>query len=152
MHPAVPRLTPEVLDDLDRRLAPADAELPAQWGARALAALTEHAAGAAALAAATGVDQALVEQVHPGVLAKLEREPIEDLRLDFEDGYGPRPHEAEDADALGAARALAGALARAAPPPYVGLRIRCLEAATRRRGLRTLDLFVGGLLAETGLP
>jgi citrate lyase beta subunit len=180
MIPAVPRLSPEVLDDLDRRLAPADAELaarypgdsgarqpvhtvyvpadqmtlelPAEWGARALAALTEHAPGPAALAAAAGIDQALVEQVHPGVLAKLEREPIEDLRLDLEDGYGSRPHEAEDADALGAARALAGALARAAPPPYVGLRIKCLEAATRRRGLRTLDLFLGGLLAETGLP
>jgi citrate lyase beta subunit len=180
MTTAIPRLSPEVLDDLDRRLAPADAELaarypgdsgarqpvhtvyvpadqttlelPVEWGARALAALTEHAPSPAALAAATGIDQALVEQVHPGVLAKLEREPIEDLRLDFEDGYGSRPHEAEDADALGAARALAGALARAAPPPYVGLRIKCLEAATRRRGLRTLDLFLGGLLAETGLP
>jgi citrate lyase beta subunit len=180
MHPAVPRLTPEVLDDLDRRLAPADAELaarypgdagarqpvhtvyvpadqmtpelPPEWGARALAALTEHAAGPAALAAASGVDQALVEQVHPGVLAKLEREPIEDLRLDFEDGYGPRPHEAEDADALGAARALARALAGPAPPPYAGLRIKSLEPATRRRGLRTLDLFLGALLAETGLP
>jgi citrate lyase beta subunit len=180
MTTAVPRLSPEVLDDLDRRLAPADAELaagypgdsgarqpvhtvyvpadqmtlelPAEWGAQALAALTAHAPSPAALAAATGIDQALVEQVHPGVLAKLEREPIEDLRLDFEDGYGSRPHEAEDADALGAARALAGALARAAPPPYVGLRIKCLEAATRRRGLRTLDLFLGGLLAETGLP
>ena len=34
----------------------------------------------------------------------------------------------------------------------MGLRIRSLEAATRRRGLRTLDLFLGGLLAETELP
>jgi citrate lyase beta subunit len=104
------------------------------------------------LAEAAGVDRALVERVLPDVLAKLEREPIEDLRLDFEDGYGPRPHEQEDADALGAARALAAALAGATAPPYVGLRIKCLEAATRRRGLRTLDLFLGGLLAETGLP
>jgi citrate lyase beta subunit len=176
----VPRLGADVLDDVDRRLAPADAELAARypgdagarqpvhtvyvpadqmasgltadWGARALAALEAHAPTASALAAATGIDQALVAQVLPGVLAKLEREPIEDLRLDFEDGYGPRPDEREDADAAGAARALAGALAGAAPPPYAGLRIRCLEAATRRRGLRTLDLFLGALLAETDLP
>ncbi|HEV3496185.1 MAG TPA: aldolase, partial [Actinomycetes bacterium] len=47
---------------------------------------------------------------------------------------------------------LAGALAGPAPPPSAGLRIRCLEAPTRRRGLRTLDLFLGALLAEAGLP
>jgi len=177
---AVPRLGADVLDDLDRRLAPADAELaarypgdsgarqpvhtvyvpadqmaaglPAEWGARALAALGEHAGSAAALAGATGVDQALVDQVLPGVLAKLEREPVEDLRLDFEDGYGPRPPAEEDAHAQGAARALAGALAGAAAPPYAGLRIKCLEAATRRRGLRTLDLFLSALLEEAALP
>jgi citrate lyase beta subunit len=175
-----PRLRDTDLDELDRRLAPADAELaarypgdsgarqpvhtvyvpadqmtpglPAGWGAQALAALEEHAATAPALAEATGLDPALVGRILPGVLAKLEREPIEDLRLDYEDGYGPRPPEEEDTHALGAARALAGALAGAAPPPYVGLRVKCLEAATRRRGVRTLDLFLGALLAETGLP
>jgi citrate lyase beta subunit len=177
---AVPRLGADVLDDLDRRLAPADAELaarypgdagtrqpvhtvylpadqmtrdvPADWAARALAALQEHAATAPELAEATGIDPALVDQVLSGVLAKLEREPIEDLRLDFEDGYGRRPDEQEDADTLGAATTLAGALAEPAAPPYSGLRIKCLEAVTRRRGLRTLDLFLGRLLAETGLP
>ena len=170
---AVPRLSPEVLDDLDRRLAPADAELaarypgdagtrqpvhtvyvpadrmaaglPADWGKQALAALEEHAGSAAALAEATGMDLALVDQVLPGVLAKLEREPVEDLRIDFEDGYGPRPPADEDAHALAAARALAGALAAPAAPPWAGLRIKCLEAPTRRRGLRTLDLFLGAL-------
>ncbi|HSK36046.1 MAG TPA: aldolase/citrate lyase family protein, partial [Actinomycetota bacterium] len=81
-----------------------------------------------------------------------ETEPVEDLRIDFEDGYGPRPDEREDADAADAATSLAGALAEAAPPPYCGLRIRSLEAPTRRRGLRTLDLFLGVLLAETELP
>jgi citrate lyase beta subunit len=175
-----PRLGADVLDELDRRLAPADAELAARypgdagtrqpvhtvyvpadqmipgltadWGARALAALADHGPTAAALAAATGLDEALVAQVLPAVLAKLETEPVEDLRVDFEDGYGPRPGEREDADAAEAARALAGALAGAAPPPYSGLRVRSLEAATRRRGLRTLDLFLGALLAETELP
>jgi citrate lyase beta subunit len=177
---AVPRLGREVLDDLDRRLAPADADLaarypgdagtrqpvhtvyvpadqltptlPADWGTLARAALDAHAATAGTLAEATAVDPALVAQVYPRVLDKLEREPVEDLRVDFEDGYGPRPDGQEDADALVAARALAGALGAEARPPYTGLRIKCLEAATRRRGLRTLDLFLSGLLAETGLP
>ena len=175
-----PRLGDGLLDELDRRLAPADAELAArypgdtggrqpvhtvyvpadrmtpqltlEWGSSALTAVATNAPTAAALAAATGTDQALVGQLLPGVLAKLEREPVEDLRIDFEDGYGPRPDEAEDADAAGAARALAAALAGAAPPPCSGLRIRSLEAATRRRGLRTLDLFLAALLASTALP
>jgi citrate lyase beta subunit len=175
-----PRLDPAVLDDLDRRLAPADAELaarypgdagarqpvhtvyvpadqmaaglPADWGALALAALGEHAASAPALAEATGIDPALVDRVLPVVLDKLAREPIEDLRLDFEDGYGRRPPTEEDTHALEAAGALAGALAGPAPPPFAGLRIKCLEAPTRRRGLRTLDLFLGALLEEAGLP
>jgi len=175
-----PRLPDEALDELDRRLAPADADLaarypgdsgarqpvhtvyvpadrmaaglPADWGARALTALAANAPTAAALAEATGLDPDLVGRVLPAVLAKLEREPVEDLRIDFEDGYGPRPPAEEDSHALGAARALAGALAGPAAPPFAGLRIRSLEAATRRRGVRTLDLFLGALLASTELP
>jgi citrate lyase beta subunit len=176
----LPRLGVDVLDDLDRRLAPADAELAAHypgdagarqpvhtvyvpadlmtpglaadWGGQARAALDQHAGTAGALAEATGIDAGLVADVFPGVLDKLAREPVEDLRLDFEDGYGPRPDEREDGDALAAARALAAALRAGTAPPYVGLRIRCLEAATRRRGLRTLDLFLGWLLADAALP
>ena len=175
-----PSLPDKALDELDRRLAPADAELaarypgdsgarqpvhtvyvpadrmaaglPADWGARALTALAANAPTAAALAEATGLDPDLVGRVLPAVLAKLEREPLEDLRIDFEDGYGPRPAAEEDSHALGAARALTGALAGPAAPPFAGLRIRSLEAATRRRGVRTLDLFLGALLAETELP
>jgi citrate lyase beta subunit len=180
MAEVLPRLGVDVLDDLDQRLAPADAELAAHypgdagarqpvhtvyvpadlmtpglaadWGGQARAALDQHAGAAGALAEATGIDAGLVADVFPGVLDKLAREPVEDLRLDFEDGYGPRPDEREDGDALAAARALAAALRAGTAPPYVGLRIRCLEAATRRRGLRTLDLFLGGLLADAALP
>jgi citrate lyase beta subunit len=80
------------------------------------------------------------------VLAKLEREPIEDLRIDFEDGYGVRDDAEEDAAARWAASAV---LAGPEPGvPYFGLRCKSLEAATRRRAIRTLDLF----LAELGPP
>ena len=45
------------------------------------------------------------------VRAKLEREPVEDLRVDFEDGYGGRGDAAEDADAARAARLITEAYA-----------------------------------------
>ena len=78
------------------------------------------------------------------------REPIEDLRLDFEDGYGTAGDEAEDADAVAVAGRLADALAAGAAPAFVGLRFKCFEAPTRRRGLRTLDLFLSTLLERPG--
>ncbi|MEV6301587.1 aldolase/citrate lyase family protein [Actinoplanes sp. NPDC051861] len=74
----------------------------------------------------------------PAVRAKLATEPIEDLRVDFEDGYGVRDDEQEDA----AVRKAAAILADGPRPPFVGVRIKSLEAATRRRSLRTLDLFL----------
>jgi len=114
------------------------------WGERALAALAPYSS--AQLATVVGLPPDLVEDVLPRVRAKLQREPIEDLRIDFEDGYGARPDEQEDADVVAAASALARMPAR---PPYFGIRFKSFEAATRRRGLRTLALFVGAL-AEAG--
>jgi citrate lyase beta subunit len=73
------------------------------------------------------------------VRAKLRREPIEDLRIDLEDGYGVRDDATEDA----AVKAAAAALNEGVRPPFVGLRIKSLEPSTRRRALRTLDLFLG---------
>ncbi|MFF5294618.1 DUF6986 family protein [Paractinoplanes globisporus] len=72
------------------------------------------------------------------VRAKLAREPIEDLRVDFEDGYGVRADDQEDE----AVRRAAKILREGPVPPFVGIRIKSLEAATRRRALRTLDLFL----------
>ncbi|MEV6343956.1 aldolase/citrate lyase family protein [Actinoplanes sp. NPDC051851] len=74
----------------------------------------------------------------PAIRAKLELEPIEDLRVDFEDGYGVRDDAQEDA----AVRRAAAILADGPRPPFLGLRIKSLEAATRRRAMRTLDLFL----------
>jgi citrate lyase beta subunit len=72
------------------------------------------------------------------VEAKLRAEPIEDLRIDLEDGYGVRDDAQEDA----AVKAAAAALNEGVRPPFAGIRIKSLEAATRRRALRTLDLFL----------
>ena len=124
---------------------PADrftAATPRQWGEAALRALDEHGP-------LPGFDP--VE--HDAVRAKLEQEPIEDLRIDFEDGYAVRPDEVEDAATVAAAEALAALLAGGSgAPPFSGLRIKSLEPAVRRRGLATLVLFLDTLLGRTTLP
>lgn len=122
------------------------------WGDRALAALDEHAPDAVRLAGVLGLPPALAAPVHDRVRAKLRREPVEDLRIDFEDGYGPRPDAEEDAAAARAARLVAAAVADGTAPPYVGIRMKCMEAAVRDRGIRTLDIFLTGLMDSGGLP
>ncbi|MER8188023.1 aldolase/citrate lyase family protein [Kitasatospora sp. NPDC094015] len=135
---------------------PADAfaaDTVASWGRQALEAFDTHAATPAQLAGALGVpDGELLADVHARVRAKLEREPVEDLRIDFEDGYGPRPDAEEDAAAVRAAELVAAAVADGSAPPYIGIRIKCMEAAVRDRGIRTLELFLATLLASGGLP
>jgi citrate lyase beta subunit len=86
------------------------------------------------------------------VRRKLGTEPIEDLRIDLEDGYGTRPDAEEDAEAERAAVELAASVAAGIAPPFTGLRFRSFEAPTRRRGIRTLAGFVGALVKAGGIP
>jgi citrate lyase beta subunit len=166
-----------LLRDLDERLAATDAQLAARypgppagrhpvhtvyvpadrfdagaavrWGEAGAAALAAHGGNDAELADALGMPAGLLGEVRSRVVAKLAHEPVEDLRIDFEDGYGRRGDEEEDAAAtaagtvLGAAR---GAL------PFAGLRHKSLEADTRARAVRTLDLFLASYLAAGGNP
>jgi citrate lyase beta subunit len=89
------------------------------------------------LAEALGLSAA----VAASVAAKLEREPVEDFRIDFEDGFGVRPDEEEDAEA----RRVARELATATPSRCIGVRIK-----PGLRGLRTLRILLDSL--EAPLP
>lgn len=131
-------------DRYDARTVPA-------WGTAALAALDEHAPGAAGVADAWGVDRTVAAQAHDAVRRKLGEQPIEDLRIDFEDGYGARSDDEEDAAVAAAARALAASVQAGTAAPYHGIRFKSFEAPTRARGLRTLSLFVGELVAAGGV-
>ncbi|MBN9744200.1 aldolase [Amycolatopsis sp. A1MSW2902] len=111
--------------------------LVADWGKQAMRVFVEHGD-------LLNLDPAVAERVRE----KLLTEPIEDLRIDFEDGYGRPGDEAEDAAAEAAGRTLA----TTGGTPFVGIRFKSFEAATRRRGIRTLDLFLSGLLSEGSLP
>lgn len=74
------------------------------------------------------------------VADRLAGEAIEDLRVDFEDGYGTRPDDEEDAHAEAA-----GAALRTGAPPFFGLRCKSLEPDTVLRAARTADAFLTGL-------
>jgi citrate lyase beta subunit len=130
---------------------PADAIAPGvaqAWGAAALEALDEH--GLPDL----GIDPELLDEVLPRVRYKLATEPVEDLRVDAEDGYR-RPPDAEDDDVLRAGAVVAADRAAGTAPPSVGIRGKCLEGSTRHRGVRSLDLFfaaLGGGRAVVTLP
>ena len=132
---------------------PADrvrAGLAADWGRQALAAIDEHAPEPADLAAATGLSEAAVADALPRVRAKLAEDPVEDLRVDLEDGYGDRGDETEDAHVLAAADALVTDLAKGQAPAYFGIRMKGMEAAGRHRGVRSLTLFLQALLEGHG--
>ncbi|WP_284743580.1 DUF6986 family protein [Amycolatopsis sp. RTGN1] len=159
------RLPDDVYDAADARLAEADARVAAaypgerpgrqpvhtvyvpasqyrtrmvaDWGKQAMRVFIEHGD-------LLGVDDGVYERVR----AKLLTEPIEDLRIDFEDGFGRVPDDVEDA----AARAAGQTLATTGGTPFCGIRFKSFEAATRRRGIRTLDLFLGALLENGPLP
>lgn len=130
---------------------PADrfyAGLVPEWGRAALASVDADVEGFRAVlsdsppAVAAGLEQR--------VRGKLAAEPIEDLRIDFEDGYGERGDAEEDGAAASAARALTRAIGEGTAPPCHGIRFKSFEAPTRRRGLRTLGLFLEALAAPSG--
>ncbi len=125
--------------------------LASEWGAQAAATADAHG-GLERLGSLLGLEPELAAAVAPRVAEKLSAEPIEDLRLDFEDGYGNRGDEVEDADAVAAATAVAAAVSEGSAPPFIGIRFKCFEAPTRARGLRTLDLFVSTLASAGELP
>ena len=129
-------------------------DLADDWGRQALRALTDCAPSPAEFGAAMSLPEGLAAIVRDRVVAKLSDEPVEDLRLDFEDGYTPTSNHdaAEDRDALAAARELAAAAAAGLAPPFTGIRCKSLEAASRLRAIRTISLFLQELLAHGPVP
>jgi len=93
---------------------------------------------------------ALREVIYDRVCEKLEREPVEDFRIDFEDGYGHRPDEEEDGHAVSTAAEVARGIEAGTLPPFLGIRIKTLSEELKRRSLRTLDLFYTSLVEKAG--
>ncbi len=126
------------------------ADTASRLGALALRAFEEYAATPADFAAAIGLREDLAATIHARVDERLRREPVEDFRVDFEDGYGSRPDAEEDSHAEGAAREMAAGLTAGTLPAFIGIRVKPFTEELRERSLRTLDLFLTRLIRETG--
>ena len=83
--------------------------------------------------------------VYARVLEKLQREPVEDYRIDFEDGYGYRSDAEEDQHAKSSAEEVARGMQAGSLPPFIGVRIKAFSQELRDRSIRTLDLFLTAL-------
>ena len=152
-----------LIADLDQHLVAADAELDAGFPgdgdgrqpvhtvyvpADRYTARTVHDYGRTAQTCVIGAasdfleviggDEALLDRV----LRKLEDEPVEDLRIDFEDGYGHRSDDEEDAAARAAAIALRESIEAGEASSFHGIRFKSLERETRTRSIRTLATFL----------
>jgi citrate lyase beta subunit len=120
-----------------------------KFGELALRALEGFAPDAAAFGEAIGIPGELAPKVYDRVCDKLRREPVEDFRIDFEDGYGNRPDEEEDGHAVAAAKQVAAGMVAGTLPPFLGIRIKPLTGELAQRSLRTLDVFLTELLGNT---
>jgi citrate lyase beta subunit len=119
-------------------------------GAIGLRTLDEYGSDPVEFAETIGlaVDPDMARAIHQRVRAKLTREPVEDFRIDFEDGYGNRSDQEEDGHAAQAAVEAAKGMAEGTLPPFCGIRIKPFSDELARRSLRTLDIFLTNMARE----
>ena len=119
-------------------------------GRLAQSAFAEHAPNADAMANLLGIPERIAGAVHNRVARKLASEAVEDYRIDFEDGFGYRSNEEEDAAAVSSARETAIAMKEDLLPPFFGIRIKPLTEESQERSIRTLGLYLDTLHKASG--
>src|SRR3954468_19782894 len=111
-----------------------NADSPQKLGAVALRSFEEYAPDAQTLGNVLGIPAA--EKIYARIVEKLQREPVEDFRLDFEDGYGNRPDDEEDRHARSSAVEVAKGFQEKMLPPFIGIRLKPLNEDLRERSVR----------------
>lgn len=122
-------------------------------GSLARRSLEQFAPDAATFAEAIGLTAqagSLARTIYGRVNEKLQCEPVEDFRIDFEDGYGNRPDAEEDGHAAAAAAEVAEGRKNGTLPPYIGIRIKPFNEELRARSFRTLEIFVTKVVEQNG--
>lgn len=134
-----------------------DATTPALWAQQARELLAE--VPLADVAKAVGINDAIRDETVRRAQDKLTTQPIEDLRIDFEDGFTQRTVAQEDRSAHESACAVKAVdtlhafftqnTADVTPPSFAGVRIKSFSPETRDRGIETLSILLAGL-ADAG--
>jgi len=122
------------------------ADTAVRLGQLAMRSLEQFAPDAEAFGSALDLPEDLRETIYERVREKLEREAVEDFRIDFEDGYGTRPDDEEDEHAVSAAKEVAKGIMHSTLPPFIGIRINTFSDELHERSIRTLDLFLNALV------
>lgn len=123
---------------------------PADFGKEALRLFNNHTPGAGSFGSTFGIDPELAGTVRERVAAKLAADPIEDLRIDFEDGYGARSDAEEDDHVMQVVEAVAAAYQVKELPHFWGIRVKSFADGGHERSLRTLDGFLTSLRDRLG--
>jgi citrate lyase beta subunit len=123
---------------------------PKDFGAEALRLFNLHTPGAGSFGSSFDIDPTIAGTVRERVAAKLAQDPIEDLRIDFEDGYGVRSEAEEDSHVEHVVEAVAAAYQVKSLPHFWGLRVKSFADGGHERGMRTLDGFLTSLRDRLG--
>lgn len=119
----------------------------------AMHALDRYAGDVSTFGKALGIDNhPAIRTIYARVREKLTREPVEDFRIDFEDGYGNRPDAEEDGHAATVAAELTKGIKERTLSPFIGMRVKPLNEELRVRSIRTLDLVYTALAESGGFP
>jgi len=130
------------------------ADTAVKLGEKARASLQKFGADAAtfiqAIEPGQKHDPDFAQRLYARVQDKLDKEPVEDFRIDFEDGYGNRPDDEEDGHAVAAAREVLKGHQQGILPPFIGIRLKPFNDELKARSIRTMDLFLTTLVKESG--
>ncbi len=120
-------------------------------GDKAAQVLDEHGVDPFVFSRAAGLPEMHAETIWQRIVEKLGREPVEDFRVDFEDGYGNRPDEEEDRHAEIVAGEFLKGMDQGTLPPFIGIRVKPFTPELMQRSIRTLDIVLttmGGRVPE----
>lgn len=96
-----------------------------------------------------GGDENYKKMIHAKVLNKIEKEAVEDFRIDFEDGFGIRSEEEEDKTAEFTADEVVTAVNENSLSPFIGIRIKTFSDEMMKRAVRTMDIFITRLTEKS---
>lgn len=120
-----------------------------EFGLKASNTLKEYAPNEKIFGEIFQLPTGLAKIIYKKIQQKLRTNPVEDFRVDFEDGFGNRSDKEEDDTAKYIAREMAKGVRANTLPAYTGIRIKPFVKETVNRGLRTLDIFVTTLVKES---